>query len=105
MQSRLLERGEGAIAEFSSSECEERCYQLRRMLSTRAPMEPQSSPSMLETHRNSLLKEMAWMAADFKVESQLQRSYTTQLCAYTGKRHSALRKKRAKVCLWSRASN
>mmetsp|Transcript_32175 Transcript_32175/g.99378 ORF Transcript_32175/g.99378 Transcript_32175/m.99378 type:complete len:91 (+) Transcript_32175:1164-1436(+) len=90
MQSRLLERGEGAIAEFSSSECEERCYQLRRMLSTRAPMEPQSSPSMLETHRNSLLKEMAWMAADFKVER---------------KRHSALRKKRAKVCLWSRASN
>jgi hypothetical protein len=44
---------------------------LRQMLNVKAfqtPVEPLELPATRETHQNALLKEMAWMAADFRVE-------------------------------------
>lgn len=71
--SALLEAGGGATPEASRNECVVRVFELRRMLESTAcqtTVEPIEPPLVLETHRGFLLKEMAWMAADFRVESQ-----------------------------------
>ena len=71
--SALLEAGGGATPEASRNECVVRVFELRRMLESTAcqtTVEPIDPPLVLETHRGFLLKEMAWMAADFRVESQ-----------------------------------
>jgi hypothetical protein len=44
-----------------------------------SPVETQEPSSTLETHRDFLLKEMAWMAADFEVERNAPRVRDTQL--------------------------
>lgn len=75
MRSSLLEEGTGAATEASTHECEERFLELQRMIRTVAleiPLEPFDSPPKLETHRDFLLKEMSWMAADFEVERQFR---------------------------------
>lgn len=88
MRSSLLEDGGGASSEASPCECEERLKELKNRLEVVAldpPLEALQIPPTLETHGDFLLKEMAWMAADFEVER---------------KRHAILRKKRSKVVLF-----
>ena len=70
MCSALLEAGGGATPEPSRNECVVRVVELRRMLESTAfqtIVEPIELPLVLDTHRGFLLKEMAWMAADFRV--------------------------------------
>ena len=79
MRSAVLEEGSGADVEASTAECQERLFELERMLNLvrpDAPLEAQEIPTRLETHRDFLLKEMAWMAADFEVERMMQRLVT-----------------------------
>ena len=76
MRSTLLEEGGGAETQTSMSECTERIFELQRLLGVvtlEVPLESPDTPPKLETHRDYLLKEMAWMAADFEVESEPQR--------------------------------
>jgi len=85
MRSTLLEEGGGAETQTSMNECTERIFELQRLLGVvtlEVPLESPDTPPKLETHRDYLLKEMAWMAADFEVER---------------KRHTILRKKRSKA--------
>ena len=75
MRSSLLEDGGGASSEASPCECEERLKELKNRLEVVAldpPLEALQMPPTLETHGDFLLKEMAWMAADFEVESEGQ---------------------------------
>ena len=102
IKSRLVEQGVGAAAESSAFDCDARCVELRRMLNVKAlqtPMEPLELPAARETHQNALLKEMAWMAADFRVERQIPVQFHCHLRVRyaTGKRHSNMRKGRSKV--------
>lgn len=85
MKSSLLEEGSGAPTTASACDCKERVLELQRKLDVVAydpPLETVKPASILETHREFLLKEMAWMAADFDVER---------------KRHVTLRKRRSKA--------
>lgn len=82
MHSAVLEEGSGADVEASAAECQERLLEIERMLNLvrlDSPLEPQEIPPRLETHRDFLLKEMAWMAADFEVERTTQRLVTRKL--------------------------
>ena len=100
VRSATLEEGLGAEVEETSEECDERrSALLARLREIEAPaaLEKSADPAKPETHRESslsrvgivragdfLLKEMAWMAADFETER---------------KRHAALRKKRCRGVL------
>lgn len=70
-RSLLLEEGSGAVTEASTRECEDRLVELNRKLDSVAinlPLERLQSPMESETYQSFLLKEMAWMSADFEVE-------------------------------------
>ncbi|KAJ8605217.1 hypothetical protein CTAYLR_000458 [Chrysophaeum taylorii] len=85
--SATLEEGTGAEAEDTYEECDERRSAIvsrLRCIELPSAMEKWATPEKVETHRDILLKEMAWMAADFETER---------------KRHAALRKKRCKAIL------
>ena len=76
MRSTLLEEGGGAETEASMGECTERLFELQRLLGVvtlEVPLEHPETPPKLDTHRDYLLKEMAWMAADFEMERELRR--------------------------------
>lgn len=82
MHSAILEEGSGAEVEASTDECQDRLSELQRLLKVVTldeKLEARENPLRLETHHDFLLKEMAWMAADFEVER---------------KRHAILRKKK-----------
>jgi len=75
MRSSLLEEGCGATPGISPREYDVQASQLQHMLDVvvvEAPLNFLEAPAKLETYRDFLLKEMAWMAADFGVERQLQ---------------------------------
>tara|TARA_B100000475_G_scaffold66639_1_gene47390 strand:+ start:80 stop:340 length:261 start_codon:yes stop_codon:yes gene_type:complete len=75
MHSAILEEGSGAEVEASTDECQDRLSELQRLLKVVTldeKLEARESPLRLETHHDFLLKEMAWMAADFEVERELR---------------------------------
>ena len=83
MRSTLLEEGGGAETEASMGEYTERLFELQRLLGVvtlEVPLEHPKITPKLETHRDYLLKEMAWMAADFEMERQLRRQIFEEEC-------------------------